>query len=63
MYSLCEAEILTNLLYDTNGKYLGKGSDYFYFLVSKDRKIKERKFNDIIMYFDVEDVEIDESFM
>lgn len=52
-YSLCEAEILTNLLKDTNGRYLGKGSKNMYFLVNEVPEIPSRVVRGVYLSFDV----------
>lgn len=52
-YSLCEAEILTNLLRDTNGRYLGKGSKNMYFLVNSVPEIPSRVVRGVYLSFDV----------
>ena len=52
-YKLCEAEILTNLLKDTGGKYLGKGSKNMYFLVSEVPTIPSRQVRGVYLSFDV----------
>lgn len=53
MYSLCEAEILTNLLKETNGRYLGKGSKSMYFLVNEIPTVKTKIIRGMYMSFDV----------
>lgn len=58
MYELCKTEILTNILYDTGGRLLGTGYDYFYLLVRKEVKIPERTFGNITIFFEVEEVEL-----
>lgn len=52
-YSLCESEILTNLLKDTNGRYLCKGSKNMYFLVSEIPEIPSRVIRGVSLSFDV----------
>lgn len=52
-YDLCEAEILTNLIRDTNGRYLGKGSKNMYFLVSSVPEIPSRCIRGVTLSFDV----------
>ena len=52
-YDLCEAEILTNLLKDTNGRYLCKGSKNMYFLVNEVPEIPSRVVRGIYLSFDV----------
>ena len=52
-YDLCEAEILTNLIKDTNGRYLGKGSRNMYFLVSEIPEIPSRCVRGVTLSFDV----------
>ena len=52
-YALCEAEILTNLLRDTGGRYLGKGSKSMYFLVNDVIEIPSRVVRGVTLSFDV----------
>lgn len=58
MYELCKTEILTNILYDTGGRLLGTGYDYFYLLVRKEVNIPERTFGNITIFFEVEEIEL-----
>jgi hypothetical protein len=56
MYGLFEAEMITNLIQMTRGKYLGKGSEYLYFLVSQDlQELPEKRFGTITITFEMED--------
>ena len=52
-YDLCEAEILTNLLRFTGGRFLCKGSRNMYFLVQKVHKIPVISVRGVTLTFDV----------
>ena len=59
-YDLIKSEILTNMLYDTQGRYIGVGSEYMYFIVDadKDYKIPHRRINGIDLDFEIIEVEV-----
>lgn len=59
MVNVCELikmEIITNILQDTNARYLNIGSDYIYMLVNDKASIPERKLYDMTVKFNIEEV-------
>lgn len=56
MYDLIRDEILTNIITCIKGKYLGAGSEYFYFLTGADVKTEPKRFGNISITFECEEV-------
>jgi len=54
IYDLCKDEILSNMLRETEGRYLGSGSSYMYFLIDEVKPIKSRTVKGVDMKFEVE---------